>query len=128
RAREIMGPDKIIGASCGTAEEARQAWEDGADYLGIGAVYATGSKDDAGEPIGIDGFLEVRRAAPLLPAVAIAGINESNAEAVMEAGADGVAVISAVFAAADPEQAARRLREVLLRGAAKARARQTSNR
>lgn len=120
KAREIIGPHKIIGASAGTPEEARRAWEDGADYLGIGAVYATGSKDDAGEPIGVQGFIRVRQAAPLLPAVAIAGINESNAAALMEAGADGVAVISAVFATGDPEQAARRLRQALARGARQA--------
>lgn len=112
-ARRLMGPDKLVGASAGTPEEARQAEADGADYIGIGAVYATGSKGDAGEPIGVEGFRRVKAAAPALPAVAIAGITADNAPEVVRAGAQGVAVISAVFGAPDPREAARRLREAV---------------
>lgn len=118
-ARRLLGEDKIIGFSAGTEEEARQAEAEGADYLGIGAVFATGSKGDAGEPIGVDGFLRVRRAAPSLPAVAIAGITPSRAEEVMAQGADGVAVISAVFGAPDVRRAAEALRAAVDAGIAR---------
>lgn len=115
-ARRLLGEDKIIGISAGTEEEARLAEAEGADYLGIGAVFATGSKEDAGEPIGVDGFLRVSRAAPSLPAVAIAGITVERAEEVMDQGADGVAVISAVFGADDVRQAAEAMRAAVDRG------------
>lgn len=118
-ARRLLGEDKIIGFSAGTEEEARQAEAEGADYLGIGAVFATGSKGDAGEPIGVDGFLRVRRAAPSLPAVAIAGMTASRAEEVMAQGADGVAVISAVFGAPDVRRAAEALRAAVDAGIAR---------
>jgi thiamine-phosphate pyrophosphorylase len=84
---------------------------DGADYLGVGDVYGTPSKSDAGTPIGIDGLTEVIRAVSI-PVVAIGGITLENAGLVIQAGAAGVAVISAVVGAPDPEAAARRLREM----------------
>jgi len=115
-ARRLLGPHKIIGASAGTPEEARQAAEEGADYIGIGAVFATGSKDDAGEPIGLEGLRRVREAAPGLAAVAIAGVTADNAADAVAAGADGVAVISAVFGAGDPRAAAARLRRAVEEG------------
>src|SRR5690606_16598210 len=94
-ARRLLGPEKVVGASAGTPEEARSAGEEGADYVGIGAVFATGSKTDAGDPIGLEGLRRVRAAVPGMPAVAIAGVTADNAAAAIEAGADGVAVISA---------------------------------
>ncbi|WP_156276165.1 thiamine phosphate synthase [Neomoorella glycerini] len=107
-ARELLGPGKILGVSTGTVLEARQAVADGADYLGVGSIYATKSKEDAGEPIGLAG-LKAIRAAVTIPLVAIGGINSSNAADVIAAGADGVAVVSAVIGAPDIAAAAREL-------------------
>jgi thiamine-phosphate pyrophosphorylase len=111
-ARRLIGPDLLLGASPETVGEARQMERDGADYLGVGDVYGTPSKSDAGPPIGVDGLTEVIRAVSI-PVVAIGGITLENAGAVIQAGAAGVAVISAVVSAPDPEAAARRLRELV---------------
>jgi len=111
-ARDVMGPGRILGVSAGTVEEARRAEEDGADYLGVGDVYGTPSKSDAGVPIGLRGLREIAEAVSI-PVVGIGGITAENAAAVIEAGAAGVAVISAVMGAPDPEVAARHLREVI---------------
>jgi thiamine-phosphate pyrophosphorylase len=108
-ARQILGPECIIGASPDTSEGARQAERDGADYLGVGDVYGTPTKGDAGQPIGLEGLVRVVRAVSI-PVVAIGGIRPENAGAAIEAGAAGVAVISAVLGAADPAAAAERLR------------------
>ncbi len=111
-ARRLIGPNLILGASPETLGEARQMERDGADYLGVGDVYGTPSKSDAGTPIGFHGLTEVIRAVSI-PVVAIGGITLENAGAVIQAGAAGVAVISAVVGAPDPEAAARRLRELV---------------
>ncbi|BCV22719.1 thiamine-phosphate synthase [Moorella sp. Hama-1] len=113
-ARQLLGPDKILGVSTGTIAEARQAEADGADYLGVGSIYATGSKGDAGEPIGPEGLRAIKEAVNI-PVVGIGGINAGNAAAVIAAGAAGVAVISTVIGAPDVAAAARRLREVVTR-------------
>ncbi len=110
-ARRLIGPDLILGASPETLGEARQMERDGADYLGVGDVYGTPSKSDAGPPIGVGRLTEVIRAVSI-PVVAIGGITLENAGAVIQAGAAGVAVISAIVSAPDPEAAARRLREI----------------
>mgnify|MGYP000868852216 CR=1 FL=1 len=107
-ARQILGPEKIIGVSASSVEEARQAEADGADYLGVGAVFPTGTKADAGEAIGLEP-LKAIKAAVKIPVVAIGGINAANAAAVAATGVDGLAVVSAVVAAPDPQDAARRL-------------------
>ncbi|HHP50956.1 MAG TPA: thiamine phosphate synthase [Moorella mulderi] len=107
-ARKILGKHKILGVSAGTVEEASEAWRDGADYLGVGSIFPTLTKKDAGEPIGLEGLRAIRRAVPL-PLVAIGGIKQENVEEVIRAGADGVAVISAVLAAEDVKEAASRL-------------------
>lgn len=109
-ARQLLGPDKIIGVSAGTLEEAREAECGGADYIGVGSVFATTSKADAGEPIGVEGFRAIARAVRI-PAVAIGGITPENVAHVIAAGAAGVAVISAVVGAEDVEGAAQALRE-----------------
>jgi len=106
-ARALLGSDKIIGVSTRTAEQARQAQADGADYIGLGAMFATGSKNDA-VCVGVERLIEVR-AAVKLPIVAIGGINRTNIAQVVDAGADAVAVISAVTADSDPALAAREL-------------------
>jgi thiamine-phosphate pyrophosphorylase len=111
-ARRIAPPGFIIGASVGCDAEVVNSR--GADYVGIGPVFATGSKADAGSAIGCT---ELGRLAALcaLPAVAIGGIDPSNAREVMLSGARGAAVISAIFSAGDPEAAARALRSAMER-------------
>lgn len=96
--RSLLGPNKIIGVSCKTPEQAEQAWLDGADYIGCGGVYPTNTKAN-NLTVGIDGLKRVCLASKL-PVVAIGGINQSNAAAVMEIGVPnlkGVAVVSALF-------------------------------
>jgi thiamine-phosphate pyrophosphorylase len=116
-ARLLLGRTAIIGLSLSTVQHAREAPLDLIDYVGIGAVYPTGSKDDASTPIGVAGLREivqvVRARNPAFPICGISGINSSNAAEVIGAGADGVAVISALSRAADPAQAARDLRAVV---------------
>ncbi len=107
-ARRIVPPGFLLGRSADTPEEALRAREDGADYVGVGPVYATASKDDAGAPVGPARIRAVVEAAGL-PVVGIGGIDASNAAEVARAGAAGVAVIRAVMAAEDPEEAARTL-------------------
>ncbi len=108
-ARAALGPGRILGVSAGDAEEAKIADPALVDYVGVGPVYATGSKADAGAAIGLDG-LAAMRALLALPMVAIGGIDETNAAAVMARGVEGVAVVSAICGAKDPEAAARALR------------------
>ncbi|KAG7598008.1 Pyridoxamine kinase/Phosphomethylpyrimidine kinase [Arabidopsis suecica] len=96
--RSLLGPDKIIGVSCKTPEQAHQAWKDGADYIGSGGVFPTNTKAN-NRTIGLDGLKEVCEASKL-PVVAIGGIGISNAESVMQIDAPnlkGVAVVSALF-------------------------------
>jgi thiamine-phosphate pyrophosphorylase len=111
-ARRILGPDKIIGVSTATPAEARRALADGANYLGVGAIYATASKPDAGAATGPGLISEIRQAVDL-PVVAIGGINIHNAAEAVLYGADGVAVISAVVGAPDVRQATQSLRSVV---------------
>jgi thiamine-phosphate pyrophosphorylase len=113
-ARKLLGPDRVLGVSAGTVEEALQAQRDGADYLGTGDVYGTPTKADAGIPIGVSGLAEIAGAVSI-PVVAIGGIQAGNAAATIRAGAAGIAVISAVIGAPDPEAAARTLSEILRR-------------
>jgi len=108
-ARRLMQRPRILGVSAGSVREALAAQEAGADYLGVGPVFATATKPDSGEPIGLAGLAAVA-AAVRVPVVAIGGIHGGNAASVIEAGAAGVAVISALVSAADPEAAAREIR------------------
>ena len=109
-ARKLVGPDKIVGVSASTIEEALQAEADGADYISASPVFATPTKPDAAPPTGLEGLRAIVEAVRI-PVVAIGGINESNVEEVIRAGAAGVAVISAVVGAPDIAAAARRLRQ-----------------
>ncbi len=112
-ARRILGPGKIVGVTAETPEEALAAERDGADYLGVGPVYeARGTKSDAGEPKGPELVATIRRHCRL-PIVAIGGIDAENAGAVRRAGADAAAVVSAIAAADDMADAARRIKAVL---------------
>lgn len=99
----------IIGVSATNIKEAEQAAKSGADYIGAGPVFATGTKKDAKEPIGLDGLKEMRQRIDDTPMVAIGGIDASHVAAIRAAGADGVSVISAISLAEDPASAARRL-------------------
>jgi thiamine-phosphate pyrophosphorylase len=116
-ARLLLGRTAIIGLSISTVQQAQTAPLELLDYVGIGAVFPTGSKDDANTPIGPSGLRDIARAirarAPNFPICAISGINAGNAAEVIEAGADGVAVISALSLASDPAQAAQKLRAVV---------------
>lgn len=107
-ARRVSPPGFLLGVSAESVELALQAQAEGADYVGVGPVYATGSKADAGEPIGLQRIAEVA-AAVRIPVVGIGGIAVGNARAVVESGAAGVAVISAVVRADDPESTTREL-------------------
>jgi thiamine-phosphate pyrophosphorylase len=106
-ARDLLGEDAIIGRSVSTVEDARDAEAAGADYLGVGAVFATGSKDDIDEEehaVGTDRVAAIAEAVDI-PFVGIGGITAENATEVVEAGADGVAVITAITRADDPAAA-----------------------
>ncbi|MEM7427179.1 MAG: thiamine phosphate synthase [Pseudomonadota bacterium] len=117
-ARDRLGEHAIIGATIHSLEEAEAAPVKFADYYGVGAVYATASKDRDVPPIGVDGFARIRaelaRVHPGAPVVGIAGITSGNCGPVMAAGAQGVAVISDIFMADDVEAAARRLTNAVL--------------
>lgn len=99
-ARKLMGDNAVVGVSVRTAAEARAARDGGADYLGANLVFATETKKDLGTPLGLSGLSRLK-AATSLPLVAIGGIKASNAGKVRRAGADGIAVVSAVMAAHD---------------------------
>lgn len=108
--RELLGPEKIIGVSAGNVEEALRAEKHGADYLGVGAVFPTGSKEDA-KPVTMETLKAITDAVSI-PVVAIGGITEENTLTLAGSGIDGVAVISAIFGQKDIETAARRLHSV----------------
>ena len=103
-ARKILGEDKIIGISANTLEEALEAQKAGADYLGIGPVFYTGTKKDIDEPIGIHGLKEITENIRI-PSVAIGGINKENAKSVLETGVNGISVISAILRSENIEKA-----------------------
>lgn len=116
-ARRLLGPDAIIGATVHHAHEADAIDPAVVDYAGIGPVFPTRSKDPGDPPLGPGGLAalvaHLRRRLPRFPVCAIAGIDASNAAEVIAAGADGVAVISALFAASDIELAAAELRRAV---------------
>jgi thiamine-phosphate pyrophosphorylase len=116
-ARLLLGRTAIIGLSIRTLAHVQAAPLDLLDYVAVGGIYGTTSKDTVAEPIGLAGLREMVRAVrarkPGFPICAIAGINQSNAGEVIAAGADGVAVISALSLAADPAKAAHSLRGVV---------------
>lgn len=108
-ARRLLGPTKILGVSADSPQRAKIAQAQGATYLGVGAVYPTPSKADAGPPIGPSGLGQVIQATSL-PVVAIGGINLANCQEVRKQGAAGMAVISALFGTPDIKDAAAQLR------------------
>ena len=110
-ARERLGQSAVVGVSASTVEQAREAEAAGADYLGVGAVYGTDSKDVSGDRdgIGTERIAAVADAVDL-PVIGIGGVDANNAAPVVEAGATGVAVLSAITAASDPAAATEALR------------------
>ena len=111
-ARQLAPPGFIIGVSVGTVEDAVEAEREGADYVALSPVFSTASKNDAGPGHGLDRLRDIRQSVSL-PLVAIGGINRQNVRDVIVAGADGIAVISAVVASRDITAAARQLRELV---------------
>ena len=111
-ARRLLGPDAIIGLSVETPEQADAACGWDVDYLGVGPIFPTLTKTDAAAPWGLDGMRRLRRRTRMR-LVAIGGIDSSNAAAIIDAGADGLAIVSAIVSAADPESAARALRTIV---------------
>lgn len=113
-ARALLGPDKILGVSTARVDEAVRAVEDGADYLGVGAMYATGTKSNT-RPVSMELLAEIRAAVPV-PIVVIGGIGPANAGVFRKMGINGLAVVSAVIAQPDIEAAARGLKRIFLQG------------
>lgn len=105
-ARQILGPDALIGLSCETGAQVRAADPNLVDYLGLGAVFPTTTKVDHNPAIGLEGLARLC-GMTTLPNVAIGGLKSEHARAVFEAGAGGLAVVSAICGRSDPEAAAR---------------------
>lgn len=110
--RKCIGPDKILGVSAQTIEQARQAYQAGADYLGVGAVFSTSTKDDAVE-VSIQILQEICESVPI-PVIAIGGIDMTNILKLKKSGIKGVAVVSAIMAQDDIQKATMLLKEKAL--------------
>jgi thiamine-phosphate pyrophosphorylase len=106
-ARNILGNNKIIGVSASTLEEAQKAEKDGADYVGVGAMFPTTTKDDA-KAVSIKCLKEIKEGISI-PVVAIGGINEKNVELLLPAKIDGIAVVSAILSKKNAKAAAEKL-------------------
>jgi len=113
-ARRVAGDALIIGVSAETVEEAIRAESEGADYLGVGPMFATATKPDAGTPVGPERLRQIKQRVNI-PVFGIGGITLENAEQVLQAGADGICVISAVLGAPDPTEAAHHFAQMLCR-------------
>ena len=111
--RKRVGAGKIIGVSAQTVEQAVLAESQGADYLGVGAVFKTGSKDDA-EDVSLETLRKICDAVSI-PVVAIGGITENNLSLLKGSGISGIAVISAIYAKPDIQKTSERLKEAILR-------------
>ena len=113
-ARKLIGDKMLLGVSAFTVEEAEKAYKDGADYLGIGAMFPTGTKSDAVYVTLAE--LEKIRQTVQLPIVAIGGINKHNAAILKSAGVDGLAVVSAIVSQPDIKKAAEEIKGIFQRG------------
>jgi len=111
--RRIIGPDKILGVSAQTVEQALLAEKKGADYIGVGSVFPTSTKLDA-EAVSFETLKEICKAVSI-PVVAIGGINKDNAMKLAGSGIDGIAVVSAIFAQEDITAAVKQLRQISYR-------------
>jgi thiamine-phosphate pyrophosphorylase len=112
KARQLLGKSKIIGVSVNTLKEAQEAERQGADYVGLGPIYATTTKDTDLPALGPEGIRRMRQKIGI-PIIAIGGINVDNATNVMRAGAAGIAVVSAILDAPDARKAAAELKKAL---------------
>jgi thiamine-phosphate pyrophosphorylase len=113
-ARRLLGPHKILGVSAASLMEAVRAEANGADYLGVGPIFeARDTKADAGNPRGLDLLRQIREKCHL-PLIAIGGIKRQNVARVIQAGADGAAVISAIVSADDISDAANQIKSIIL--------------
>ena len=112
-ARSMIGTDKILGVSASTLDEALRAQQDGADYLGVGAMFATETKTDA-ELVSMEELKKIRSAVKL-PIVVIGGINRKTVSFLDGTGIDGIAVVSALIAAKDIAGEAKKLKEAALK-------------
>lgn len=110
-ARKILGKDKIIGISTGSIEQAMEAEKNGADYIGIGTVFYTGTKKDINIPIELTGLKSICDSVRITK-IAIGGINGTNLQAVLASGADGAAVVSAILGQVDIREAAKVLKSL----------------
>ncbi|MED1576996.1 MULTISPECIES: thiamine phosphate synthase [Bacillus] len=110
--RQRIG-NKILGVSTHNLDEVKQAMKDGADYVGMGPVYPTETKKDTRSVQGVSLITEVRRHGLQIPIVGIGGITYDNAAPVIQAGADGVSIISAISQSADPKKAAEKLKSLV---------------
>jgi len=113
-ARKLLGPSKTIGVSAECLDDARDAQAAGADYIGISPVFSTSTKKDTAPPLGLDGVRAISRVVDI-PLVGIGGIGVHNGAQVIQAGASGIAVVSAVVSAPCPETAARDLGKIVSR-------------
>ncbi|MCG8480942.1 MAG: thiamine phosphate synthase [Spirochaetales bacterium] len=114
KARRLLGPTAVVGLSVETLAQVEEADGVYLDYLAVSPVFPTASKTDTGEGWGLEGLSAVRRATSL-PLVAIGGINAANAASVVRAGADTLAVVSAICSADEPERVARELTHIVER-------------
>lgn len=110
-ARKILGKNKIIGISVENVYEAKEAEGNGADYVGVGTVFYTGTKKDINKPIGLEGLTEVCGSIKI-PKVAIGGINKNNFKDILKAGVDGAAIISAILGEKDIKEASKLLKKL----------------
>lgn len=111
-ARKIVPHAMVIGISVSTVNEAIEAEKDGADYIGAGSVFPTSTKDDISGVIGLEGIQEIKKAVSI-PVIAIGGIQIHNAEQVIQHGADGIAVVSAIVSSDNPYEAAKTLKTII---------------
>lgn len=111
--RKLIGPDKILGVSAQTVEQAIKAEKQGADYLGVGAVFSTGTKKDA-DDVSFETLKAICEAVSI-PVIAIGGISSSNVMELQNSGICGIAVVSAIFAQSDITKATAELKELTTR-------------
>jgi thiamine-phosphate pyrophosphorylase len=111
-ARQLLGPDVLIGGTANSLAEAREVWQRPIDYLGVGPVYGTQSKANPAPVLGLDQLRAITHECPV-PVIAIGSITAERVAEVLDAGAHGVAVISAITCAEDPEAAAREFAEAI---------------
>ncbi|WP_421919633.1 thiamine phosphate synthase [Marinifilum sp.] len=111
-ARKILGPNKIIGLSVESTEQAKEANQLDVDYIGLSPVFSTQTKNDIAKPLELEGVKEIMSFSKHA-AVAIGGINSENAADLIKAGADGIAVVSAIVCSPDPCKAANKLKQIV---------------